>query len=161
MDFHDPHNWVALSFVVFVIIAWALGRKPVAAKLDSRIEKIRKDLTIAEGLRNEAQALLDEYRMKQQQASADAKAIVENARRHAGEIQRTAEADMEEAAKRREAQLQDRLKRMEENAANEIRAYAAELAVKATAELIAAHMDEKTNARLVDDSIKTLAKDAA
>ncbi len=161
LDFHDPHSWVAVSFVIFVIVAWVLGRKPVSAKLDGHIDKISKAISTAETLKNEAQSLLDQYRAKQQEAASDAKKIVENARRHAEEIQRNAEQDLADTAKRREQQLQERLQRMQDAAANEIRAYAAELAVKATAELIAAHMDEQTNARLVDDSIRDMAKDAA
>ena len=35
--FHDAHVWVALSFVIFVVVAFVLGRKPVLARLDGRI----------------------------------------------------------------------------------------------------------------------------
>ena len=59
--------------------------------------------------------------------------------------------------KRREQQLEDRLRRAEETAVADIRAYAAELAVKATREIITDKMDDKTNARLVEDSVRRMA----
>lgn len=157
----DAHSWVAISFVIFVVLAWVLGRKQVAGKLDSRIDTIRKDIETAEGLKAEAQTLLNQYLQSQREATAEASKIVEHARASASDILRAAEQDMAEASKRRELQLQERLKRMEEAAVAEIRARAADLAVKATAELIAAHMDQETNSRLVDQSIKDLAKNAA
>jgi F-type H+-transporting ATPase subunit b len=157
----DAHNWVAISFVLFCILAWVLGRKPVAAKLDARIVQIRKDIDTAESLRAEAQSLLDQYKLKSREAETESRRIVDNARKHAEEILHAGEADLAEAAKRRELYMQERLKRLEDSAINEIRAYAADLAVKATAELIAAHMDDQTNARLIDEAIRDLAKDAA
>ena len=50
---------------------------------------------------------------------------------------------------------------MEQNAVQEIRAYAAELAVKATTEIIAKQMDKKTNENLIDQSIKNIARQLA
>lgn len=158
---NDAHSWVAISFVIFVVLAWALGRKQVTGKLDSRIDTIRKDIETAESLKAEAQTLLNQYLQSQREATAEASKIVEHARASANDILRAADQDLAETAKRRELQLQERLKRMEEAAVAEIRARAADLAVKATAELIAAHMDQETNNRLVDQSIKDLAKTAA
>ena len=152
----DAHNWVALSFVIFVVVAVMLGRKPVAARLDGRIDAIRKDIASAESLKNEATALLARYRQQQHDAEAEAVRIVANARQHAEDLRVGMEADMKEAATRREQQMAERLRRVEENARAEMRAYAAELAANATAQLIAAHLDEQANARLVDATIGDL-----
>jgi F-type H+-transporting ATPase subunit b len=58
---------------------------------------------------------------------------------------------------RKEEHLSQRLKRMEDGVKAEIQAYAAELAVKATAEIIASKLDHAANDRLIDQSIKSLA----
>ena len=158
---HDAHNWVALSFVIFAIGAFVMGRKPVAAKLDARIGVIRRDLDAAEALKTEATALLAQYRQRQQDAEAEAARIVVNARTHAEDLRAGMEADMHETATRRQHRLAERLRRMEDNAQAEMRAYAAELAVRATAQLIAANLDEPANARLIDATITDLARDAA
>lgn len=155
--FSDPSVWVLFSFVIFVAMFWRFGGKKILSFLDGRIEKIRKEIADAEALRNEAQSLLAEYQRKQRDAAQEAEAIIATARHQAAQILKAAESDLDETMKRKEVQLAERLHRMEEHAMQEIRSYAAELAVRATSEVIAKKMDEKTNARLVDESIKAVA----
>jgi F-type H+-transporting ATPase subunit b len=150
----DAHAWVAISFAIFAVLAFVLGRGKVLAKLDGRIAQIRREIETAESLRLEAQELLASYQRKQRDAVRDAETMVAAARQHAEQIRRHAGDELNETLNRREQQLEDRLRRMEQAAIQEIRAYAAELAVKATAEIIADKMDEKTNGQLVDQSMK-------
>lgn len=155
--FQNATNWVLVSFVIFAIGFWKFGLKLLLGKLDGRIEEIRKEIETAESLRIEAQELLAQYQRKQRDAAKEAEAIVASAQKHAAEIQKAAEAELNELIARKEVQLKDRLQRMEDVALQDIKSYAAELAVKATAEIITKQMDEKTNARLVEQSIKTVA----
>lgn len=159
--FQDTNIWVLISFIVFVIALLKLAKDKVAALLDKRIEEIRKEIDTAESLRIEAQELLAQYQRKQRDAAKEAEEIVANAKQHAAEIQKQAEKDLKEVAKRREQQLKERLERMEQSARQEIQAYAAELAVKATSEIIARQMDKKTNENLINQSIKDVAKQLA
>jgi F-type H+-transporting ATPase subunit b len=155
--FADPTFWVLISFVIFVAAFIRLGGKAITGKLDARIAEIRKEISTAESLRVEAQELLAQYQRKQREAAKEAQAILDNARKHAEQIGKQAEADLDAAIKRREQQMDDRLRRMEAAAVQEIRTYASELAVKATAEIIAKKMDEQTNDRLIEASIKQVA----
>jgi F-type H+-transporting ATPase subunit b len=154
---NDPANWVFISFVIFAFGFMRFGKNALLHKLDSRIAEIRKEIETAESLRVEAQELLAQYQRKQRDAAKEAEAIVATARTHADQIRKQAEADIAATLKRREEQTADRLKRMEEKAANDIRAYAAELAVRATREIIVTEMNEKVNAGMVDHSIKAVA----
>ncbi len=155
MEFlHDPHFWYNVSFAMFAVVAWKFGKNAVLELLDGRIEDIRKDIESAEGLRVEAQELLAQYQRKHRDAVKDAQAIVTTAEKQAAEIIKKADQDLQETALRREKQLQERLARMEHAAIEEIRQYAADLALNATAEIIAVQLDKKTNDKLVDNSIK-------
>ena len=156
--FQDPTVWVFFSFVIFCFIMWKYAKGPVLAALDKRIEDIRKEISTAESLRIEAQELLAQYQRKQRDASREAADMIATAKAHAAEIQKQAEKDLKDMAKRREQQLQERLARMEQTARQEIRTYAAELAVKATSEIIVRQMDKKTNENLLDQSIKDITK---
>jgi F-type H+-transporting ATPase subunit b len=155
---HDPTVWVALSFVIFVALAFKFGRASVLKSLDTRIESVRNDLATAEQLKAEAQALLAEYQRKQLDASKEAEQLIENARDNATRLQKQAEEDFTATMNRREGMMKERIQRMEETAMDDIRRYAAELAISATTQIIAEKMDDKSAQKLADTSIRNLSE---
>lgn len=152
--FHDPAIWVALSFAIFVIAAFALGRKMIVAGLDEKIAKIRTEIETSDRLRTEALAMLAQYQDKQKNAETEAQNIVAKATEQAKQIQAKLDAEFEESVKRREQMLKDRIARMQDQARDDIRRYAAELAMSATAEIIAQKMDQSRSNALIEDSIR-------
>ncbi len=159
----DPHHetgllmdasfWVALSFVLFAIILWKFGKQAVLSALDARIENIKDDIKTAENLRIEAQELLAQYQRKQRDAEKEAARILDEAKKGASEIKKEAEKELKETIKRKEQQLEERVARLKQNAVEEIQAYAADLAIKATTEIVMESLDKKSNERLVDEAI--------
>ena len=71
----DSHVWFAISFAVFVGLAWHLGKDAVLNALDARINEIRKDIETSEPLRIEAQEMLAQYQRKHRDAMQDAEKI--------------------------------------------------------------------------------------
>lgn len=153
----DAHVWVLISFLLFAAVAFRFGASKFTSMLDGKIEAIRDDIKTAENLRIEAQELLAQYQRKQRDAAKEADQIVSSARKAAEMIRKEADTELQETMARKEAQLSERLARMEESAKAEIQTYAAELAVKATREIIASRLDQAANDRLVDQSIKAIA----
>ncbi len=153
---HDTGIWVAISFFVFLAVAFKLGRKSIVNGLDSRINEVKNEIETAERLRVEAQELLAQYQRKQRDAEAEAKDIVSQAKKQAEQMAKNSEVELEETMTRREAQLTDRLKRLEENAIAEIQSHAADIAVAATTEIITQTLDAKTNAELNEKTISAL-----
>jgi F-type H+-transporting ATPase subunit b len=155
---HDTALWVAISFAIFVAFAFKVGRKSVIRGLDAKIEEIKTEIETAERLRVEAQELLAQYQRKQRDAEQEASEILKKAKEQAKQLTQTAETDLSELMARRETQLTERLRRLEENAIAEIQNHAADLAVAATTEMIIQTLDEKTNAKLNEETIKSLSK---
>lgn len=155
--FNDAHSWVLLSFVLFAALGLKLGLGKFFAMLDGKIAAIRTDIETARKLRAEAEELLSKYQQKQADATREAQQIVSTARASADMIRRDAEKDLADMVARKEVQLSERIKRMEETTKTEIQAYAAELAVKATTEIITSKLDQAANDRLIDASIKAVA----
>lgn len=152
---HNTTLWVAISFVVFVLIVIKYGLKPILNTLDSKIIEIKSEIETAERLKTEAAALLAEFQQKQRDAEANAQQIVEHAKASAANVQKAAEAELAETMARRETQLADRLKRMEEKAIADIQNHAADLAMQATRELVAKTLDDKA---LIDQAIQSVGK---
>jgi F-type H+-transporting ATPase subunit b len=159
--FANAQNWVLLSFIIFVFLAYKLGRSSVLNALDSHIDKARTDVEDAEKLRVEAQELLSDYQRLKSEATTEAESIVKVAAQHAEKIKSNAVKSLDTELARREEQLKERLSNMEAQAFEEMRHYAADLAVKATREIIIENIDSKKAKSLNDKAIAEVTKDFA
>ena len=155
---HSTNAWVAISFVVFVLLAVKFAGKSINAALDKKIAEIKADIETAERLKKEAQDLLADFQNKQRDAEKAALQIIEQAKQSARAVQEAAEADLSESMARREAQLTERLKRVEEKAIADIQNHAADLALKATREIVEKTLDEKASTKLLDQAIQSVSK---
>jgi F-type H+-transporting ATPase subunit b len=149
--------WVGIGFVlVIVLLVWKGVPGLVGRMLDQRAAVIAAELNEARRLREEATALLADYKKKAACAEAEAQSIITDARaeaeRFAGESRATLTAQIE----RRAQAAQDKIAQAEAAAMNEIRALAANAAAGAAEKLIAARMDEKRAAALIESSIKDI-----
>lgn len=156
--FLSTYTWYIISFTAFAAIVYKYGKPAILNYLDQRIAEIREEIETAENLRVEAQEMLAQYQRKHKDAVKDAEQILVQAKAQAKDIQKKAEADLDETIARREKQLDDRLERMKQNAKDEILEYASSLAIAATREIITEKLDKKSNEKLVDDAIKSVGK---
>jgi F-type H+-transporting ATPase subunit b len=156
--FQDTNFWVLVSFIIFIGVAWKYAKDAALAKIDGKIDAIRKELTEAERIRVDAQELLAEYQRKHKDALSEADKIIADAKNHAEDIRKKAEADMERTQARREAQLDEKLKRIEQNAAQEIEAYTAQIAVNAARHILADKMDAKTDKDIINNVMSSVPK---
>lgn len=149
----DPKFWVAVSFVLFVIVAWKPLIMRLAAALDARGEKIKAEIDEAQTLRREAEAMLKRAKAAREEAEREAAALLAHAREEAARVAEGARADLEAALNRREKMALDRIAAAEAEAAAAVRAAAADLAVSAARSLIASGLTQDGHAALVDAAI--------
>src|ERR671924_217513 len=91
----DPEVWVAISFVIFVLLTVKPIARVVVKGLDSRAAKIKAQLDEARALRDEAERLLAEHQRKQIAAAKEAEAqAVADVRNHAVDIAMAAAAKL-------------------------------------------------------------------
>lgn len=150
---HDTNFWVAVAFVIFVVLAYKPVMKQVGGALDARAERIRLQIEEAQQLREDAQALLATYKRKQRDALKEAEDIVAHARDEAKRTQERAAAELEASLKRREAQALEKIAQAEAKAVQEVREKAVDVAMIATRKLLAEQLDAKAANSLVDDAI--------
>ncbi len=154
----DPAFWVAVAFVLAVGAAFRPLSKMVLGGLDARGRKIAGELDEARRLREEAQELLASYERRQREAEREAEGLVAAAREEAARLAARAAEDLErEVARRRQAAL-DRIAQAEADAVREVRAAAADLALRATRKLLDDKIGEAEQARLIDDAIAETGK---
>lgn len=155
---HDPQNWVAFSFLIFLVVAWFTARKAIVGALDSKIAVVRSEIETAQNLRLEAQRLFEDYESKHQEAIREAEFVVRTAEKQAIEIRKQAELDLADTIHVREKQLKERIERMKQSAKEEIQQYAANLAIEATVGIIKEKLDSKAKDQLIDKAIANIGK---
>jgi len=153
----DEAMWVALGFVLFVVLVWKKAGAALAETLDTRSAKIKSELDEARKLHEEAKSELDSLKGLKRDAEKEAKTIVANAKAAANRIRETAAQKAVETVDRREAQAAAKIQASEAALVNELRAQAASLAVDAARELIAEKMDEDASLKLIEASVKQIA----
>ena len=153
----DEAMWVALGFVLFVVLVWKKAGAALAETLDTRSAKIKSELDEARKLHEEAKSELDSLKGLKRDAEKEAKIIVANAKAAANRIHETAAQKAAETVARREAQAAAKIQASEAALVNELRAQAASLAVDAARELIAEKMDEDASLKLIETSVKQIA----
>lgn len=152
----DPKFWVAVSFVLFLLLAWKPLITKIIAALDARAARIRAEIAEAAKLREEAEAMLREARAKREAAAAEAERILAHAREEARLVSAEMAAELAASTKRRERMAMERIAAAEAEAAAAVRAVAADVAVAATRRLIAEGLSGEGHAALIDKAITDL-----
>ena len=154
--FRDPEFWVLTGFLIFFLLLGRLGWRLLKGGLDTRAKQVGEQLEEARRLRQEAQALLDNYRAKQEQALKDAADIVAAAKEEAEIMRREGEETLKRSLAAREAQAKDRIAQAEQAAIQSVRARAVEIAVRAATGLMSETIDQTRAGALVDQAIEEL-----
>src|SRR5262245_66666744 len=98
----EAEFWVAAAFVIFVAVLGYFGAHRLLVKgIDDRRDRIKAELDVARRLKEEAKALLEQYRSKQQEAEREAQTIVGSAKAEAERLDTEAKAKMVEFVGRR------------------------------------------------------------
>jgi F-type H+-transporting ATPase subunit b len=149
----DPETWVAVAFVLFLVVAGRPIVRGVAKALDDRSQRIRIELEEAERLRRETEALLAEYKQKLQGAAREAAEILAHARSEADVLKQEAAANLSATLARRERMALDKIAQAEAQALAEVRSQAVDLAVAAATRILREQMAGPCAASLIDQSI--------
>jgi F-type H+-transporting ATPase subunit b len=149
--------WVFLGFLVFIgiLVYMKIPAKLVAA-LDARSAKIRQDLDDARRLREEAQALLAEYKRRYGEAESEAQAILTQAQHEAQAFTEEARARIEDYVARRTRAVEQRIAQAETQAVAEVRSRAIDVATAAAAKILAESAKGETGDALIKRSIKAV-----
>ena len=133
----EAETWVAVAFVIFIGVLIYFGvDKLLVNALDQRSGRIRGELDEARRLKDEAAALLAEYRRKQQTAEREAAEIVAGAKAEAERLAVEAKTRMDEFVARRTRMAETKIAQAEAQALADVRAAAADAAVAAAEKIL-------------------------
>jgi F-type H+-transporting ATPase subunit b len=145
----EAEFWVAAAFVILLAIFAKLGvHRTLLQALDSRSERIRNELDEARRLKEEASALLAEYKAKRAAAEREAQDIVDNAKAEAESKTR-----LEDFVARRTKMAENKIAQAEAQALADVRAAAADAAVAAASKILSSTVTGNAAETMVSQGI--------
>ncbi len=153
----DNTFFAFVALVLFLCVVFYAGaHKKAGAALDDRANQIAKDISDARKLREEAEALLAEYKQKKLDAEKEAEGIIAQAKADASAYADDARKKMEDTLARRTKQAEQKIAQAEAAAIKDVRAAASELAVKAATSILADSSKGKGGEGLISESIAAI-----
>jgi F-type H+-transporting ATPase subunit b len=154
---HNAEFWVAVAFFILLGVFGYFGvHRMLISALDHRRDRIQKELDDARRLKEEAQALVAEYRARRESAEHEAQEIVAGAKADAERIAVEAKAKMEDFVARRTKSAESKIAQAEAQAVADVRAAAADAAAAAAANVLSQTVKGPVADTLLDKGIKEL-----
>jgi F-type H+-transporting ATPase subunit b len=148
--------WLAVTFILFFLIAWRVALPKIGRVLEDRRERIDRDVSKAQEVRNEAEAVLAEY----EKLSAEGRASAQVVLREANELAAAeAAAEHEKIGKRLAddiAKAERRIDEARKSALESVGDVAAEIAQAAAAKLIGLDVSKSDAEGAVSRAVKDL-----
>jgi len=138
------------------VLGWIGAHRMITDALDSRAARIKTELDEARRVRDEAEALLAEYKRKRGEADREAEAIVTAARQEAERLAAEAKTKVEEFVARRTKMAETKIAQAEAQALADVRAAAADAAVAAAEKILSETAKGKVGDDLIAQGIRDL-----
>jgi len=132
---HSETFWVAIAFLIFIILSYKKAKEVLIESLDKRIEGIKKKINDAEELRKEAENNLNEAKINLKKMTSDKKRIINEANEEAKNLEKkllNEEKTYSEGFKKR---VDDRIEQSKNEAILDIKKVALEISIKSILEL--------------------------
>lgn len=150
----DAPFWALVALVIFfAIVIYLKVPGTLAGSLDKRAEAIGKELDEARRLREEAEALLAEYKRKARDAEKEAAGIIDQAKREAVALAGEAQKRIEEYVSGRTKLAEQKIAQAETQAVQEVKALSADVAAAAAETILKAKVKGAAAESLIARSI--------
>ena len=126
--------------------------------LDEQIQRVKKELSDAIELKEEANTLLAEYQRKKEDALKEADDIIANAKESAQIYEQAALTKSEEIIKRQEAQSIEKINQAELQAMSKIQQTIVEQSINAAEKLVSEKISVEKSEQIFADSLKDIDK---
>jgi F-type H+-transporting ATPase subunit b len=151
----DEKFWLAICFVLFILLTYKPIKKAILGMLDGEIARIRKDLAAAEAARSEAENDFKELEQELARIRSQRNHLLSKAEKEASETIEEYKIELENTIKLRERDAATSLEQLGANAASEVRASLIQAAKELAEEYATKHRAElPSDAKLAERSLE-------
>lgn len=152
----DATFFVALSFFVFIGLAYKPLGRFLAGALDGRAAKIEKELSDAIKLREEAQVTLSNYQKKYREIEEEAESILNGAKETSRIMQDEAARNLQKAVEARLLAANEKIQRAEQLAVQDVQRQVVDVALAAAKDVIREKMQDQADDKLINIAVKDM-----
>jgi F-type H+-transporting ATPase subunit b len=153
--------WLLIALIILIVVIYKPLTRTIFGALDGHSAKVRGELEEAKRLREEAQSLLASHQRQLVSGGDQASAIVEHARVETERQIERHRVELEASLRRRTEHALARIAQEEARALQEVRSYAATLAIRATERLLREQLDRQQAQALLDGAIEEVGRKLA
>jgi F-type H+-transporting ATPase subunit b len=150
--YFDETAWVAVAFLIFIVLVWKKASKAITEILDSRALLIKNELKEAKSLKEEALEELRKSLQTQKNISDEADKIIKDAQNAAKKIQDDTNIKCSEIIQRREEQAKQKIMALETEAVNNIKKITGSIIIETSKIIIKTNLDKKENNSIISTS---------
>lgn len=154
--YQEAEFWVLIAFLIAIGFLILKTKGMITGGLDARAARIKAEIDEAQKLRDEAQARLAEFQLKQRDALKEAEGIVAQAKAEAERLAAQGARDLEAAIERRRRLAVEKVALEEQKAMSDLRNTAVDVAVAALRHVLAEDLDAARRSALIDQAIEAL-----
>jgi len=155
---NDSTIWVAISFILFVILVFKPMTKQLSTGLDVKISTLKKSLDDSIKLKTEAEKLYKEQLSKQQENANLIKRIQEETKREIKNIKLQIDKEIEMNMLRKINNYNQISLHLENKVKGELKKEIMDNVIKYTEFRIKKNLSEKYNQKLIENSFKNISK---
>ena len=148
--------WVAMAFVLTVLLLARPIYKAVNGMITKRIEYISRRLANAAEIKDDAEKLLASYERKFRNIDKEVEAIIKKSQNEIDYIRKASLSKLEQDMAQKERDVAEKLQGAKDKATQEIANTASSLSIKAVRKIIENKLQAKDISKLIDSSIKKL-----
>lgn len=150
--------WVAMAFVLTILLLAKPIYKAVNGMITKRIEYISRRLANAVEIKDDAEKLLASYERKFRNIDKEVEAIIKKSQNEIDYIRKASLSKLEQDMAQKEKDVSEKLQGAKDKASQEIANIASGLSIRAVRQIIQNKLQPKDISKLIDTSIKKLEK---
>ena len=145
--------WSVLTFLLLVFLLYKFAYGPLIELQRQRQEEIHESIREAERLREEARALIEDYRAQMAEARGDAEEILEQARKVGESTRNEILTEARVQAERNVEKAREQIERETRQALRQIKREVADLTVAATEKVTRRTLSDQDHMRMIKEAI--------
>tara|TARA_B110000438_G_C15601840_1_gene558373 strand:+ start:72 stop:557 length:486 start_codon:yes stop_codon:yes gene_type:complete len=152
----DPQFWVAVAFIIFVIVVFNPVRKILTSSLDLKIIEIKNSIQEAEDLKTETQIVLSDIKKRQNEVKSEIELLHKNADEKIKIIEIQSNQKLKDLLLKKEMLAEDKIKQIARDANISIQKNISQTSIEATITILKQKLNETDKKNLINASIKEL-----